>query len=144
MSSSPCGTVPATSSVSQFGVGNLLNQTTCLAGPPTLRRAMTRTIFISWKREQPAQMIDIVFSSGANTGPLLRQFVSKTRAHFGRTFQLHLIGPRFGDQIGGAQQAFKCACVSPPTFKFLPRHRFSFDVSVVDVGYFKLATAGRL
>jgi len=33
--------------------------------------------------------------------------------------QLHLICARFGDEIGGAQQTFKRARVSPPTLKFL-------------------------
>src|SRR5687767_7985971 len=48
MSSSPGGTVPATSSDSNSDpLKPAVSQTTCLAGPPTFSRAMTRTIFIT-------------------------------------------------------------------------------------------------
>src|SRR5690349_20245985 len=114
MSSSPSGTVPATSSDSKSGGCNAdVNQTTCLAGPPTFRRAMILATLVGRKS-------GMMYSG------------------------LNLIGSGFRDEIRSTQQAFERSGIGPPAFELFPRHRIARDVGVVDVGDLELAAAGRL
>src|SRR5450432_3582405 len=126
MSSSPGGTVPATSSVSQSALCKpAVSQTTCFAGPPTLSRAMMRTIFISGGAGMPG------LSSTRRTGT-------------GFLLQLHFVCARLRDQVRRQQQTLERTGVGPPAVKLIPGHLAAVDVRVVDVGDFQLAAARRL
>src|SRR5882724_5457643 len=73
MSSSPGGTLPAIRRESNCGADNpLVSQTTCFAGPPTLRRAMTLMIFIACERGHPAQMMSLCAISVSSVSRWLR------------------------------------------------------------------------
>src|ERR1044072_899957 len=120
MSSSPSGTLPATSSELKPASSKPdVNQTTCFAGPPTLRRAMILITFVG-------RTSDMSCGIAATT------------------VGLHFVGARFSNEVRGAQQALKRSGVSPPAFDLFPGHRIAGDVSVVDVCDFELAATGRL
>src|SRR5438045_3764242 len=95
MSSSPSGTVPATSSDSNSGGCKAdVNQTTCLAGPPTFRRAMIRATLVG----RTSDMVDTryAYATGGDVG-LTRRWAAPPPHARGRSHQI-LFQPDGGAQ----------------------------------------------
>src|SRR6185503_8605962 len=104
MSSSPGGTVPAIRRESNCGRDKpLVSQTTCFAGPPTLRRAMTRTIFIARNQKNAhhkgTENTEVAQRRNENMNALELADPSDIGANLAGTRQFQLVGASFRHQV---------------------------------------------
>src|SRR4026207_1083334 len=127
MSSSPGGTEPATSTESQsLPRTPAVSQATCLAGPPTLSRAITRTIFIS-NADFQLPIADWCSFPGADSQLRISGQSLTAREHKLANGHLAIgnggfVRPGFRNKIRRALQAFESTGVCPPPIKFFPGH----------------------